>query len=126
MPGFENKITEYTYNEPYSTRCRQNIFGGWTYVPCIKNRRRITGVFVGFNYPHVTPEQQATLYACANTAIAAATPTILAATLLTLGAAIPAANIILQETYKKCIENTGLPPQVISESNIGIYRKRLE
>lgn len=127
MPGFENKITEYSYNEPYSTRCKQKLpFGGWTWVPCIKQRKRITGVFVGFNYPHITPEQQIALYNCANAAINAAGPIVLAATFATLGVALTTANGILRETYKKCVENSGLPPQVINQTNIGIYKKRLE
>lgn len=127
MPGFENKLTEYSYNEPYSTKCKQSLpFGGWTWVPCIKNRKRKTGVFVGFNYPHVPPEQQTALTTCAYAAIQMAWPTIAAATFLTLGVAIPTANGILQEAYKKCIQNSGLPPQVISQTNIGIYKKRME
>lgn len=127
MPGFENKITEYSYNEPYSTKCKKSLpFGGWTWVPCIQQRKRRTGVFVGFNYTHVPPEQQTALYHCAKIAIDAATPTIVAATWATLAVALPAANGILRETFKKCVENSGLPPQVIRQTNIGIYKRRLE
>ncbi|MDA2519245.1 hypothetical protein PDN73_26145 [Bacillus cereus] len=129
--GFENLLTKYSYNKPKSTKCKaKGPYGTWTWVPCIENEKVVTGVYFGFNYPaNVTPEQETGILNCGNIASQQGYAIIEAGFgtggILGALAAVPAANSTAREVLKKCLENIGLTPFIVKNTQGGIYTKRL-
>lgn len=126
--GFENLLKKYGYDKPHSTKCKlKGPFGTWTWVPCIKNETIVTGVYFGFNYPaNVTKEQETVILDCGYKAAYAGLAIITAAANpIAAIAAVPAANATFREVLKKCLENTGLTHYIISNTQGGIYTKRI-
>ncbi|HDR4464449.1 TPA: hypothetical protein QCP98_005339 [Bacillus cereus] len=129
--GFENLLTKYSYEKPYSTKCKiKGPFGSWTWGPCIKTETVVTGVYFGFNYPdRVTHEQEIAILHCGKIASEQGYA-IIAAGFKAGGppgalAAVPPANSTAREVLKKCLENSGLTTYIVKHTHGGIYTKRL-
>lgn len=138
MPGFENKIWGMKYDEPYSKTCYKEIcvFGGCTDVPypCFGTKLKEYEIFIGFNYPSVSPSQEATIYGCAQIATNVAYSIISAAVascvvfnvacIAVVSESIPIANKVGRETFRECLVQAGLPEEIISKSEIGVYDRK--
>ena len=138
MPGSENKLWGMKYHEPYSTTCykRVCVFGGCTDVPypCFGMKLKEYEVYAGFNYPSVTRAQQITIYSCASIAgeaaysiVAAAVGSCVALNVACIGviaASLPVANKVARETFRECLEKSGLPIEIINQCEIGVYDRK--
>ncbi|PER84895.1 hypothetical protein CN498_23430, partial [Bacillus thuringiensis] len=74
MPGFENKVWGFKYDEPYSTTCYKKVCApllGCHDVgyPCFGMQRMDFSVLAGYNYPSVPREQALLINNCAAAAI---------------------------------------------------------
>ncbi|MFP5182731.1 hypothetical protein PQS33_16980 [Bacillus altitudinis] len=138
MPGSENLIWGTEYYEPYSRTCYQRIcaFGVCRNIPypCIGMRKKYYKVFIGYNYPSVSEAQQLIIHGCAKVAIDVATPIVTAAVASCAGigpacigavalAAI-AANKAGRESFHGCLKTAGLPQEIISQCEIGVYDRK--
>ncbi|MED3977163.1 hypothetical protein P4639_27815 [Priestia megaterium] len=138
MPGFENKIWGFKYDEPYSKTCYKRVctMFGCTNIPypCFGMARKNFEILAGFNYPSVRPDQQTIIYGCADIAFKAAAAIVSAAvaSCATLNpacvgivaASVPAANAAGREAFYKCLNNSTLPKEIISQCKIGIYHRK--
>ncbi|OES46520.1 hypothetical protein [Domibacillus iocasae] len=127
MPGAEIMIRRIVYSLPETKYLR--VWGlriPWG-VNWVDHR---VGIYAGFDYPSVTPENQALIYECASLAgLAAVAPLAKAVAACQSGVecpdaiadGLPAADSILRETFFKCIESSGLPNDVKKRVDIGIY-----
>lgn len=135
MPGFENKIWGMKYDEPYSKTCYKKVcvLGGCTEVgyPCFGMSRKYYGIYIGYNYPSVSLPQQATIHGCAKLAFEIASSTVLGAVatcavvnLACIGVvagSLVTANKLARETFFACLKTSGLPAEIRSKCEIGVY-----
>ncbi|MEW8954942.1 hypothetical protein [Clostridium sp.] len=130
MPSSEKLLGQYSYLEPYSSTCKhQGPLGAIYDVPCIKERRRIVGVFVRYNYPEVPPEEVEAIDKCAAEAGKAAWPTVsgaISSGKALIPGAIVVANEILRRNFEECLNKSDVSPKVKETAAIGIYRRRIE
>lgn len=138
MPGVENKIWGFKYDEPYSELCYKEVCTpfGCTDIPypCIGMRRKEFSVLAGFTYPSVTTEQQATIYACAATAgvvvygivatAAASCGALGPACIPVVIGAIASANEAGKASFFECLNKSGLSQEVISKCTFLIYTRK--
>ena len=88
------------------------------------------GIYAGFDYPVVTPENKAVIYECASLAVRAAEDSLTEVVADcqsgircadAIAAGLPAVNSILRETFFTCIESSGLPDEAKKGLDISIY-----
>lgn len=134
MPGIENKIWGMKYDEPYSTTCYKKVcVFGCTDVPypCFGLRRKYYDVYIGYNYPSVSPAQQITIHGCAKiafniassviTSAVASCTVISAACIAVIAGALVTANKLAREAFFECLKRASIPEEIRSKCEIGVY-----